>query len=131
MTVDWVQQEGNIYRVFQTFSSVPANSSLARTAVPLNSFGGRILQVAISTANVIEFDFSLFQDTTSLKGSTHEVYRVEGATQFWQREKHDILFNNSETPITANLYFELTNTSLTVPSGVVTLQLYIQAPGSG
>jgi hypothetical protein len=131
MASEWIGAEKNIYRTKQTFSAVPANSSMTRTAIPINTFSGRLKQIAVHTANDVEYDFSIFQNATSLFSSVDELYRVQGANQFWQESDHNIRFFNSDTPQTTNLFLEFTNRSEVAPSGVITLQMYIEAPGTG
>ncbi len=131
MANEWLSAEKNMYRAVTTFSSVAAASSMSRTVIPLQTFGGRSRQIAVHTANVVKFDFSIFQNATSLSSSIDEIYRMQGATQFWQRANHDIRFENSDTPKATSLFLEFTNANLVIPSGVITLQMYIQAPGTG
>jgi len=127
----WFQFEKNLYQVRETFASVPANSSSARLDIPLGTFGGRFTQVAMHTANCVEFDFRIYQNATSVAGTVDEIYRVTGANQFWQKESLDIHFLNTDAPQVTKLFLELDNKSLVAPTGTITLQLYIHAPGTG
>lgn len=129
MAFTWL--EANIFRVLQIFPTVAASGSLTRTAIPLALFGGRIVSISMHTANSLQFDFSLYQNATSVEGTVDEIYRVDGATQFWQWGVHPIRFVNTDSPQTANLYLTLENQSEVAPTGDITLQLYIQGSGSG
>jgi hypothetical protein len=104
---------------------------MTRTAVPISTFGGRLIQLSIHAANAVEIDFDLYQHATNGSLSVDNIYKVVGAVQQWQREQHDIRFRNSDSPPTTNLYLEVTNTDTVTATGVITLQLYIRAPGSG
>jgi hypothetical protein len=130
MPNEWLPHEANMYQVRETFASVPANTTSARQTVPISTFGGTLIQVQFSTANVVESDFAIFQHATNLSGSVDEIYRVTGLTQFWQKENHAIRFFNADSPRTTNLYLEVTNQSLVAPSGTITLILWLAKGGS-
>lgn len=128
-TTEWV--ENNLYRAVVTFPSVAADTTMARAVVPIASFSGRIKQVAFHTANDVRTDFSIFQHATSGFGTVDEVYRIEGLSEFWQRQGHDIQFSNSDDPQATSLWLSVTNYDLAVATGVITLQVYIRASGTG
>jgi hypothetical protein len=131
MAFEWLEYEGGLYRVTQTFPSVPASSSLTRTAVPIGNRGGKLVQVSCNTLNVVEFDFSIYQHATSLKNTVDEIYRAVSIQQQWTvNENLSARFRNADSPPTENLYFELDNLSL-IPTSTITLTLYIKAPGHG
>jgi hypothetical protein len=132
MATEWLRQEGGMYKLLQTFSSVAASGSLARTAIPLATFGGRLVQVTCTTGNVVEFDFSLYQHATSLKNTSDEIYRAVSIQQQWTDDAGlEARFTNVDSPPTLNLYIELDNLNAIIPTGTITLTIWIKAPGQG
>ena len=112
-------------------AAVAANTSSSRVGFPIGSKGGILKQVAIHTGNTILFDFRLFTGSSGVAGSVVEIYRAVDVTQFWQKEGLRIIFSNTDTPQTGTMYIELDNRSLVAGTGIITLQLFIQAPGTG
>ena len=134
MTQQWQKFSQNLNLASFTGSSpiptIAGSSSSGRIELPVGVFGGKLVQLAIATQNVILYDFSLFQNSTALATSVHEFIRVIDITQFYQKVDLSKWFQNTDTVPKASIYFEGTNRSA-VPSGTITLELYIEAPGSG
>lgn len=111
--------------------NVALNTSGDRELIDVGAKAGNLLSLAIHTGNTILFDFRLFRGAIGVAGSVIEIYRAIDITQFWQKEGLQIYYVNSDAPQTTNLYLELDNRSTTIATGVITLQLFIRAPGTG
>lgn len=132
MSHEWTKFSGNQFRVETTFASVAANTSSARQEINIGHVGGNIVSLSIHTANVVLYDFRIFQHASALAGTIHEIIRVIDITQFYHKgNEFDVHFANRGDPQVAKIYFEIDNRSLVAPTGTITLQMFIHSPGSG
>lgn len=129
----------NLHRFVYSVPSVLAGSSSPRYLLPVDHNAGILRQIRFFWVNSTTLSLFLGTSDTDFRGTLDEIYRSENTSGFCPPASSlSLIFENSDALVNPglgsqkqpNLYLEIDNANLGDPTGIISLELIIQAASS-